>query len=145
MGVWKFLLFPAHLRLLTANHTHARVTSEVIRGLRGDRWLQASFQVAVPQWAVRLSAARIAGAAGRTWASLAPVKGTFWQPAEVSTNMQTHAFPKPISSDKRQMRIGKTVSDWKHFRVANRFNLHVFAQREETSASSSQLLSLQIT
>lgn len=143
MGVWKFLLFSARLRLLTATHTHACMTSEVIRGLQGDRWLQASFQVAVPQCAVRLSAARIAGAAGRTWASLAPVKGTFWQPAEVSTNMQTHAFPKPISFDKRQMRIGKTVSEWEHFRVCNQFNVHVFKQREETSASNSQFLSLQ--
>lgn len=69
------------LRLLTKNHTHAWVTSEVIRGLWGDSWLQVGYKVSVPQWVVRLSSSHIPTLEYMTLASLTAIKGTFWQSA----------------------------------------------------------------
>lgn len=130
----------ACLQLLTANHTHARVTSEVIRGLQGDRWLQASFQVSVPQWAVRLSATRIPRCC---WEDMS-------QPCSSQRHFLTAGRDQhkcadslltlnPSAFTNSKWELQKIVSTWEHFRVSNQFNVYVFAQQEEAAATSSQL------
>ena len=72
MNEFEYFFIPSSVCLSTQTktHTHARMTSEVVTGLRGDRWLQAGYKVPAPRWVVRLPASHVPTVGYMTLASL---------------------------------------------------------------------------